>query len=456
MGASYRDRGGRVYAHAGRIYRSVMPRAAADYEAARDSGFYRRLAERGDLVGLEEVEPPFALKGEQPAVWLEHPRLPFVSHPYEWPFSLLKRAALLQLDLHLEALAAGLTMSDSTAFNIQFDGVRPVFIDHLSFRPYCEGEVWLGHRQFIMQFLGPLVMWARTGISPNPWFRGNLEGIPPEDLSALLPWHGGWSWTVLAHVKALAAVNKRRVKAGWASETHKQRRLPKAQLEAMLGGLRGYIARLESAGWATIWSDYAGDNSYAAGEAAAKRDFVSRLAGDVKPSLMFDFGCNSGDYSLAALDAGAGRVIGFDFDYGALEKAAARAEQGTAALTPLWLDAVNPSPSQGWAESERDGFAARAKGDAMVALALIHHLVIGRNVPMDQVIGWLVATAPDGIIEFPPKSDPMVRQLLASREDIFDDYSESAFLDAVTRRAAIVEQLRLSDEGRLLVRYSRG
>ena len=121
----------------------------------------------------------------------------------------------------------------------------------------------------------------------------------------------------------------------------------------------------------------------------------------------------------------------------------------------MWLDAVNPSPSQGWAECERDGFATRARGDAMVALALIHHIVIGRNVPMDQVIDWLIDTAPEGVIEFPPKSDPMVRQLLASREDIFDDYSEQCFLAAISRRARIVEQQHLSDGGRLLVRYSR-
>ena len=455
VGASYRDRGGRVYAHDGRIFRSVMPSARDAYRAVRDAGFYDRLTERGDLVGLKEVPAPFALDGEQPADWLEHPRLPFVSHPYEWPFALLKKAALLQLDLQLEALAAGFAMTDATAYNIQFDGVRPLFIDHLSFRPYRDGEVWAGHRQFVMQYLGPLVLWTRAGISPNPWFRGNLEGIPPEDLSALLPWHGGWSWTVLAHVKAQAAVQKRRTSAGWQAETHKARTLSKTGLEAMLSSLRRHIAALKQPGSATVWGDYAGQTSYAGAEAEAKRGFVAKMAAEVKPALLFDFGCNSGDYSFAALDSGAGRVIGFDFDYGALDKAVERAEAARAPFTPLWLDAVNPSPAQGWAEAERAGFAERAKGDAMVALALIHHLVIGRNVPMDQVIGWLMATAPNGVIEFPAKDDVMVRQLLASREDIFTDYSEAAFRAAIETRGRIVEELRLPENGRLLVRYTR-
>ena len=455
VGASYRDRGGRIYDLDGRIVRSVMPSAAGAYEAVRDAGLYDRWIGRGDLVGIEEVAAPFQLDGEQPAYWLEHPRLPFVSHPYEWSFSLLKKAALLQLDLHLEALAAGFSMSDATAFNVQFDGVRPVFIDQLSFRPYRDGEVWVGHRQFVMQYLGPLILWSRLGIAPNAWFRGNLEGIPPEDLSALLPWHGGWSWTALAHVKAQAAVQKRRTKAGWQAEAHKERQLSKIGLEAMLSGLRRHIAGLQPVGGATVWSDYAGQTSYAEPEAEAKRAFVARMAAAVRPGLMFDFGCNSGDYSFAALNGGAGRVIGFDFDFGALEKAVARAEASNAPLTPLWLDAVNPSPAQGWAEAERAGFGSRARGDAMVALALIHHICIGRNVPMAMCIDWLMATAPHGIIEFPPKSDPMVRQLLASREDIFDDYSEESFIAEVTRRGRIVDQQHLSEGGRLLVRYER-
>lgn len=437
------------------MFRSVMPSAREAYEAVRDAGFYRRLAERGDLVALSEVDAPFELPGEQPSYWLEHPRLAFISHPYEWPFPLLKKAALLQLDLHLEALKAGFTMSDATAYNIQFDGVRPVFIDHLSFRPYRDGEVWAGHRQFVMQYLGPLVLWARVGISPNPWFRGNLEGIAPEDLSAILPWHGNWSWTVLAHIKAQAAVQKRRIQAGWAAEGRKERRLSKLGFEAMLSGLRRHIAALKPQGSASVWGDYAGATSYAGAEAKAKRDFVARMATEVKPALLFDFGCNSGDYSYAALDGGAVRVIGFDFDYGALDKAIERAEAARAPFTPLWLDAVNPSPAQGWAERERAGFAERAKGDAMVALALIHHLVIGRNVPMREVIGWLMETAPHGIIEFPAKDDVMVRQLLASREDIFDDYNEAAFRTAIEHKGRIVEELRLPDGGRLLVRYTR-
>lgn len=453
---SFRDRGGRVYRVGDRIFRSVRRSAAPAYEAARDSGLYGRLVELGMIVPLEEVQPPAHLAAEDPEAvhWLEHPRLPFVSHPYEWPFSLWKSAAIHHLDVQLEALAMGFALSDATAYNIQFDGVRPLHIDQLSFRPYRDGELWVGHHQFCCQFLNPLVLWAKKGVAPNAWFRGGLEGITPEELSALLPWHGGFSFTILSHVKAQAAIQRRRTNSGQSSDPKRQR-LSKTGFEAMLRQLRAFILNLELPHKKTVWSDYAGDNSYVDDAARSKRDFVSDMVRQSEPELMFDFGCNSGDYSVAAIEAGASRVIGFDYDFGALEKAVERSRLEALPFTPLWLDAANPSPGQGWAQCEREGLSERAKGDAMVALALIHHVVIGRNVPMDMTIGWLMDSAPQGVIEFPAKSDPMVEQLLASREDIFTDYTEEAFRAAVGARGAIVGERRLGGAGRLLLHYRR-
>jgi ribosomal protein L11 methylase PrmA len=174
----------------------------------------------------------------------------------------------------------------------------------------------------------------------------------------------------------------------------------------------------------------------------------------VNPQLMFDLGCNSGDYSATALDAGARSVIGFDFDPGALERAYNRFSDRDTFL-PLWLDAANPSPSQGWAQAERKGLAERSSVDALVALAFIHHVAIGRNVPLHMAIDWITSLAPVGVVEFPPKSDPMVQKLLAQREDIFQDYDETLFLTHMRTRARVHAQERLSADGRLLVWYDR-
>jgi ribosomal protein L11 methylase PrmA len=452
---SFRDPGGAVFRVGDRILRAVAPDAAKAYREASTTGLIHALVERGHLLPAAEVEPAALGSDSAAALVLEHPRLPFVSYPYEWSFAAHRSAALLHLDLHLEAFERGFTLADATAYNVQFIGARPVFIDHLSLRPYRDGEIWSGHRQFCMQFLNPLLLRAYRGIAPNAWFRGALEGIEPEDLSRLLPWRNKLSFTVFSHV-VMQSVFQRRSRVLDETRTRKLRaaKLPPASHRAMLISLRSAIARLRPLDRMTVWSRYATDNGYSGADSESKRKFVAEMITAVRPRLVWDIGCNTGDYADLALKSGAGYVVGFDFDHGALDQAFTRAESEGLAFQALWLDAANPSPSQGWAQRERRGFAERAEADALLGLAFIHHLTIGRNVPLDQALAWLIGLAPIGIIEFPPRSDPMVQRLLALRADIFQDFTEANFLAIVSAHARTVRSEVLSS-GRRLVWYDR-
>ena len=140
--ASFRDPSGHVIEANGRIFRTVSKGIAAQrYEYVRDCGFLKSCAEKGDVVSTKELEVAEVDQDEGARFVLEHSRIPFISYPYEWSFQLLKSAALLHLDLHLGALKLNITLSDASAYNVQFVGPKPVFIDVLSFRPYREGEL---------------------------------------------------------------------------------------------------------------------------------------------------------------------------------------------------------------------------------------------------------------------------------------------------------------------------
>ena len=68
------------------------------------------MIEEGYLIDTTEVAPS-ALR-DLPYVAahvVTHPLLPFLSHPYEWPFALLHRAALFHLDMNLRLLDLGYT-----------------------------------------------------------------------------------------------------------------------------------------------------------------------------------------------------------------------------------------------------------------------------------------------------------------------------------------------------------
>ncbi len=122
---------------------------------------------------------------------------------------------------------------------------------------------------------------------------------------------------------------------------------------------------------------------------------------------------------------------------------------------PLFLDAANPTPNQGWAGQERRGLLERSNADGLLALAFVHHLAIARNIPLPALVGWLVAFAPCGVIEFVPKEDPMVQELLRLREDVFVDYTESAFMTHIAEWARVVRSERISASGRTLIWYDR-
>ena len=454
--ASFRDPSWHVYRVDGQIYRTVTDRALDDFEALRASGLYDELAAAGKVVAAKivEGEVPEPLRCEARVV-LKHPTLPFISYPYEWSFAALKAAALHHLEVHQAALERGMTLSDASAYNIQFIGARPIFIDTLSFRPYREGEYWTGHRQFCEQFLIPLLLRAMFGTPHNDWYRGAMEGIRTADFTRLLPWHRKLSWNVLSHLVLPTAFESsaRRGGISVSSSALSSAKFPLASYQGLLRRLHQWIAGLAPRDKRpTAWQNYSLENTYGPEEAEAKRAFVRDFIEAEKPAMVWDLGCNAGDYSELALEAGAGYAVGWDFDQGALDAGFARASERNLAFTPLYFDANNPAPDQGWAQEERHGMGARGPVDAVLALAFVHHLAIAKNLPLLQVARWLTSLARSGVVEFVPKEDQMVQAMLKLRDDIFLDYTLERFLDCLGVYAAIkrIEPIN----GRQLIRFS--
>ena len=452
---SYRDPSGHVYDAGDHVLRSVRPIAADDFNVVRRTGLLDRLVAEGTLLPFEEVDRDELTALAPDAVHvLRHPRLDFISHPYEWSFPALRAAAVLHLDIQLKALEAEVTLSDASAYNLQFVGSKPVFIDHLSFRPYRDGEFWAGHRQFCEQFLNPLLLTALSGVPFQTWYRGSLNGLPSREVSPLLPALSKFSRRVFLHVYLLGQLQGESVHRDAVQLAGTG--LPRARFRKTLEDLRRWVAELVPKGSRyTEWSDYAGHTSYLEGEGSAKRAFVRDFVTATKPGMVWDVGCNTGDFSAVALAAGARTVVGFEFDHGALDGAFLRATKEGLSLLPLYLDAANPSPDQGWAQRERAGLAGRRSADGVLALALVHHLAISRNVPLAQVVAWLVSLAPSGVIEFVPKTDPMVGRLLALRADVFEDYTEATFLAALETGGRVVRTERITDSGRLVAWFER-
>ena len=432
---SFRDPAGRVFYRGGRVFRTVSARAADDFRAVWQTGFVQRLAAEGKVAGTRIAEEgEYGQAPPDAACVLAHERIPFVSYPYEWCFAALQSAALLHLDVQIEALAAGVVLSDASAYNVQFNGARPVFIDVLSFRPYVEGAFWPGQRQFTEQFLVPLLLHSAAGIPHNEWYRGFQEGIPADCLLKVLPVRRLFSGRMLMYIALPVWFQARSARATDIAKL-RELKLSRDRYRGMLRDLRDWIARLNPRARRSAWRDYVSTCSYSDEESGHKREFVQRIVSERRPRVLWDLGCNTGAYARAALEAGAGYVVGFDMDHGALDAAYREAARNRRPFLPLVLDCTNPSPDQGWRQIERMGLQRRAGSDFVLALALVHHLAISRNVPFDQLVEWLAGLAPEGIVEFVPKDDPLVKSMLALREDIFQYYTRENFLSVLSRRS---------------------
>ena len=132
---SFRDRTARVFYHDGKIFRGLNETALKEWHALSATKFYRRLSASGAIVPTEQrdlASLPLSTSDQWAGV-LEHEKLPFVSYPYEWSFEMLRDAALLQLDLVLAGLDEGIGLKDASAYNLQWKGTSPVFVDVASF-----------------------------------------------------------------------------------------------------------------------------------------------------------------------------------------------------------------------------------------------------------------------------------------------------------------------------------
>ncbi|EKD72261.1 MAG: NoeA host specific nodulation protein, partial [uncultured bacterium] len=183
-----------------RIYRFISEEGCKQYEAIRSSIDDAVL--EGYLTPSQELSkdnwPTKHLSNV--AYVLEHQLIPYISYPYEWSFHYLKDAALHHLNFQLFLLKRNIVLRDASAFNIQFIGSKPLFIDLLSLAPYHQGDYWLGHHQFCEQFINPLLLRSTLGISHNHWYRGRLEGVATSDLNRLLPLHKKFNWNIFIHV----------------------------------------------------------------------------------------------------------------------------------------------------------------------------------------------------------------------------------------------------------------
>ena len=446
---SFRDPSNRVYICGGgenkRVLRGLNETAAANFNLLRAVKFFNEAAAAGKIIATkpapENDADVAAVKADGWHAALEHSPLPFVSYPYEWTFSMLRDAALLQLELQENAMREGWTSRDATPYNIQWRGAMPVFIDAPSFAPNPQGEPWHAYRQFCEMFLYPLMLKSHLGIDFNPLLRAELDGIAPQQAKKYFRGLDILKRGVLQHI--VFPVNAARASAKRASQK------PQPQSETLRAGLlhnlRATVSGLRAPRPQSAWANYR--PSYDEKDFNAKLNFVKRAAESRKPEMVWDLGANTGAFARICAPH-AKTIIAADSDSDAVEQMYLQERKSPSNILPLILNIANPSPDHGWHGKERAAFASRGKPDLVLCLAVLHHLRFNANIPAREVLDWLRELNADIIIEFVDRKDEMAAKLISQRKEQFDDYTRRNFEAAIKPRFQLRETLPLKNGNR--------
>jgi hypothetical protein len=446
ISASFRDPSGCLFRRDGVLYRQVNPVYEAHYERLMGSGLYDTLAEQELLI--PHVEDPAVAPLVSPAYKVLRPEpLRLVSYPYEWCFSQLKDAALTTLRIQRLSLEHGMILKDASAYNIQFRAGKPVLIDTLSFETYTEGEPWVAYRQFCQHFMAPLALMSHTDVRLGQLFRVFLDGLPLDLASELLPTRTLLRFSLLAHVHLHGRAQRRFAEK---APRKKVATVSRNGLIGILDSLERGVRRLRWEPEGTEWADYYSDTNYSEQAWRHKQSLVADFVAKAAPRTVWDLGANTGEFSRIAADQ-AEATVAFDMDPAAVERNYRKCvEEGEGRILPLVLDLTNPSPAIGWANRERLSLFERGRADTALALALVHHLAIGNNLPFGKIGEFLAGMSDTLIIEFVPKSDSQVQRMLATRKDVFDDYDQHSFERALGEHFAIEESVSIADSERRL------
>jgi len=450
---SFRDRKARIFYRDEAVYRVLNAEAMKDWEALSATRFFAERQAQGQIVRTVQVEDDAALAAEDGQAWagvLRHDRVPFVSYPYEWPFSMLRDAALLHLDLLLAALSEDLILKDSSSFNIQWQGCAPVFIDIPSFERLESGSAWAGYRQFCELFLYPLMLQAYKGVSYRPWLRGSIDGIDAESCLGLMSLRDYLRPGVLKHVALQAKMKARYADTSLDVKGElKTAGFPVELIVANVRHLRKIIRGLPGPAGGSEWSEYVDTGHYDAADQERKETFVSDAVGS-RRRLVWDLGCNTGLYSAIAAKS-SDYVVALDADQMSIERLYQRlAQESCHNVLPLVGNLADPVPDLGWRGLERRSLLRRGSPDLVLALALIHHVVITANIPLREFVEWLADLGADLVIEFVSKQDPMVEKLLRNKADIYTDYEQDYLETCLRSRFELTGRVELMGGRRVL------
>lgn len=441
--SSYRDPSGFLFYKDEILYRQVAESFKDDFDLFIQSGLYERLLKKDLIIPHQAINSN--LTGSDDWYQTIQPlQLPYISYPCEWSFDMLKDAALTTLELSEEGMQYGMMLKDASAYNIQLHAGRMKLIDTLSFEKYDASQSWIAYRQFCEHFYVPLALMHYSGTALSQLLLAYPDGIPLNLAAGLLPARSKFNLNTYLHIH---------LQKHFAKSTAKQKTtkpFTEAKLKNILRSLKESIQSFRLDKRSGVWSGYYEEASQRSDYLNNKKAIIEEWVSGLQVETAVDLGANEGAFSEILWKKNI-YTVSTDFDHYSVNNLYHRIrKENIKNAHPLVLDLANPTPAFGVNNQERESFISRTKTDLVMALALIHHLAIAKNIPFEAICTLFRGWGKYLIIEFVPKEDGKVSIMLQNRKDIFDWYTMENFLQTFSSSYRILHQKTIADSGRTL------
>ncbi len=401
---------GRVFQWKERLYRGIFPDYADQTRTLFASGVLDELADR-------HLFPRSRVTGHQLAGFglvVEHEKIPFVTYPYEWSFTMFQDAALAVLDVVGILEKRGWRLKDYHPYNILFRNGRALWIDLGSILP-LEGKHADIPLDFLTLYWQPLWLWSRG----ERFLAQRIISSGYETLPAAI-WHflrhprlflaGRWIGKALSRSLDRwcfrQASRLRHLRPGKGLISFLERLLPAEALIKNRPLLRRKIAALRPATNAlTAWGSYHEENFREGALVSNPRfDRILEIIDQLGCESAVDLAGNQGVVSLLMMERTAvRRVACLDRDWEAVNRAHLRCQD----LLPPSSSKIFQSAIVDLIVPEGGMFERRPmdrfRSDVALALAVTHHLTLSDGFPIEEVLRMIAKyTRRFVIIEFMP------------------------------------------------------
>ena len=449
--SSFRDPSGHILYEGGRVYRSLTTDSYKVVQSFLNSPAYTNLLSQALIIPTYTVSTDTQrdlaeMEGLPRRHYVRHSKVDFITYPYEWVPQMLLDAAKCTLKVQLVLMEHGFSLKDSSAYNIQFNPT-PIFIDLGSIVPLT-GPIWVAYKQFASHFLLPLFFYQDMDWDFRGTFLTDLDGLDPEQAYQMLGLVNRFLSPYLTSVTLPHFLRKKEAKEIPQPKQEEDKEKNLFVMRHTIRSLQKKINSLHLKPKESQWKDYSDQNSYTPEAKEKKLHYITQILNQLRPNMVLDIGCNTGEFSLLASRKGS-KVISIDLDIPSLESL--YNQKGTRIL-PLRVDITNPSPGIGWKNQERPSFLDRiGQVDCVFALAVVHHLLVTKGIPLAEISSLFYGLTSDYLlVEFIGPLDPMFQSLLRGRDDQYEGLTIGNQVRIFQQYFSILEKEYLPDMDRAL------